>query len=334
MLLSSDGPSGGGAGALAAKWFTAYTDYLKRAAEQSASTIDLYQQVTDRVVRGELAPTATQEMLAAFVQTRGTAYSDQLVQLNMRLFSEMVRISTAYARELGQAVLPEAAVAPAPPPAFDAADPAGWFQQLSDYFRELSASIAAAYRAVLDRVAAGEVAPSQIEENATGHLQRRLPEYLGDLGRLYLDLLNGLTDLRVRSEQEFLSGVLERADEASAPRPFELTLSAPLGETATASLSIANTRDQLARIRCQVADVRRADGVGPAFVPDVTFAPEGPELAPGEEVSLVLTVRLDERRYDPDALYVGTLQITGHGEPRLEVPLQITATKPLTTPSP
>jgi hypothetical protein len=83
-----------------------------------------------------------------------------------------------------------------------------------------------------------------------------------------------------------------------------------------------------------VTDVRRADGVGPAFAPDVSFAPAALELAPGEEASVALTLRLDERNYAPNALYVGTLQITGSGDPRLEVPLRIMANEPVTTTAP
>jgi hypothetical protein len=83
-----------------------------------------------------------------------------------------------------------------------------------------------------------------------------------------------------------------------------------------------------------VGDVRRKDGVGPAFLPDVSFAPELAELAPAEETRLVLTVRLDRGRYDTGALYVGMLRITDRGEPLLEVPLRITATQPaISTPS-
>jgi len=318
-------PGGPGAGGLAGEWFTAYTDYLKRTADQSASTIELYQQVTDSIVRGELPPTATQDMLTAFVQARGTAYSDRLAQLNMRFFSEMVRLSTAYAHELGHAVLPEAAVPPMPPPPFDASDPAGWFQELSDYSQRLSANIAAAYQALVDRAAAGQVEPSRIQEAASAHLQRRLPEYLSELGRLYFELLNGLTDLRVTSEQEFLGGVLEQANGANGTQPFELVLTGPVGGTATASLTITNTREEVARIRCDATEVRRADGVGPSFAAKIATDPEDLELAPGEELTFVLTLQLVDGDYEPGVLYVGSLQITGHGEPRLEVPLRITA---------
>jgi hypothetical protein len=324
-------PAGDAGGALAGEWFTAYTEYLKRAADQSADMIDLYQKVTERIVSGELAPTATRDMLGAFVQTRGTAYTDQLSQLNMRFFSEMVRISTAYAHQLGYAALPAGTRYPGPPPPFDASDPAGWFQELSDYSQQLSASIGAAYQALLDRAAAGEASPGEMQEASANHLRRHVPEYLSELGSLYFDLLNGLTDLRVTSEQEFLRHVLERTNGAQR---FELVLAAPAGGTATASLSIANTRDERARIRCDVSEVRRADGVGPAFAPNVTMAPDGLELEPGEESSLVLALTLDEGSYDLDVVYVGTLQISGHGEPRLDVPLRIAATEPVTTTTP
>ena len=108
---------------------------------------------------------------------------------------------------------------------------------------------------------------------------------------------------------------------------FALKLTAPLGETASASMSLSNTQNDRAVIRCTPADVRRADGVGPAFVPKITLTPEALELGPGEEGSLRLSLRLDEAEYDADALYVGAVYITGHQESRIEVPLRITATK-------
>jgi hypothetical protein len=325
---SAGRPGGGASGNVAVEWFTAYAEYLKRVANQSSSTIDLYQQITDRIVRGELAPSAAQDLLSGFVRTRGAAYSDELAQLNARFFREMVRIGSAYAHELGQAVLPEAALPAAPPPEFDANDPAGWFQDLTAYSQRLGTSIAATYQALVDRAVAGEIAPGQIQEAATEHMQQRLPEYLAELGRLYFELLNGLTELRVRSEQEFLSGVLDGTDGGDA---FVLELTAALGERATGSLSIANTRDELAQIRCHVTDIRRADGVDAAFTPDVAFAPDVLELAPGDEATLEVSLRLDEDRFEPDVPYDATLQITGHGEPRLEVPLRITATRPVAT---
>jgi hypothetical protein len=244
----------------------------------------------------------------------------------MRFFGEMVRLSTAYLEGLGHAVMPDLPPPPAPP-RFEQSDPARWYRQLTDYSRDLGASAAESYRSVLDEVAAGRVRPGEVQEAASGYLQDRVPELLRQLGELYFELLTDLNDLRADSEQEFLTGMLDRAREGQGDQAFALTLTAPLGGRAQASVSIANTRDERARIQCVTTDVRRADGVGPAFVPRLVVTPEGLELAPGEEGRLVLSVELDPGTYDPNAVYVGTLFITGHEDPRLEVPLRIVATE-------
>jgi hypothetical protein len=299
---------------------------LKRSATQSARTLDLYQQVTDLVARQALAPSAMQPTLNAFLQTRGTAYGDRLTQLNMRFFGEMVRISTAYLRGLGHAVRPEMPLPP--PPVFDRSDPARWYRQVTDYSRELGTNATESYQSLLNEVAAGRASPRDVQQATSAYLQQRMPEFLRELGELYFELLTNLNDLRADSEQEFLSSVLDRAGNDQGDGAFALTLSAPVGGMAQASMSIANTRDERARIHCRATDVRRADGVGPAFVPRITITPEALELTPGEEGRLVLTLQLDPEHYDTGALYVGTVYITGHGEPRLQVPLRIIATEP------
>jgi hypothetical protein len=42
---------------------------------------------------------------------------------------------------------------------------------------------------------------------------------------------------------------------------------------------------------------------------------------------VTLSLRLDEDLYQPDALYVGELQLVRGREPRIDVPLRITATR-------
>jgi hypothetical protein len=84
-------------------------------------------------------------------------------------------------------------------------------------------------------------------------------------------------------------------------------------------------------IRGRVSDLRRADGVGPAFDPKVTFTPDGLDLGPGEEGSLRVSLELDPADFQADRLYVGSLYVTGHGEPDFEVPLRITPKTASTT---
>ena len=62
-------------------------------------------------------------------------------------------------------------------------------------------------------------------------------------------------------------------------------LSSPIGASASAIVSLENTRSERAVIRCMVTDVRRADGVGPAFVPDVVFDPDSLMLDPDRKAA-------------------------------------------------
>jgi hypothetical protein len=319
---------GGDSRAGTTDWSALYEQYLTRTAGQSARTLELYQKVMQSVSRHELAPNALQDMLAAFVQARGAAYTERLSELNTRFFSGLVQISTTYSLDLAELIAPGIAVPLAPPPRFDAADPARWFQQLTDYAGQVSANAVKSYQSFLNRVAAGDGAAGRIQQVSSDFMQRRAPEHLRHLSRLYFELLTGLNDLRAGYEEEFLAGVLAAARRPGEESSFVLNLVAPLGGTASASLSVANTKQEPAVVRCTVTEVRRADGVGPSFKPGIMVLPAEVELDPGKETSLVLSLRLDEAFYDADVLYVGAVEVTGHDKAGLEVPLRITATAP------
>jgi hypothetical protein len=305
-----------------------YAQYLMRTASQSAKTSELYQKVMDGVARGALAPTVFQDILPGFVQARGADYAAKLADISTRFFSRMVEIDALYARDLMEQVLPGLSSAPVAPPQFDAADPIKWFQELSDYAGRLSTSALAAYQSLLEQVAAGQLAPNRLQEASSAYVEQRLPEHLRRLSGLYFDLLNGLNDLRGGYEEALLSAALASAREPNQDVPAALNLSGPLGGTTSASLLMTNTQEMPASIRCSVTDIRRADGVGPAFAPKITVAPEVLELRPGEEARVVLSLRLDEGNYEPDRLYIGAVHVARRGEPRVEVPLRITANAP------
>nr|UXE45872.1 hypothetical protein Hi04_10k_c5380_00024 [uncultured bacterium] len=272
---------------------------------------------------GELSAKAMQDMLAAFYQARGSVYSERLAAVTMRFFSRLVETAAAYSKEMTEAVMPGVPAAP-PLPKLDSSNATAWFRDLTDYSHSLSAHIATSYKAFLDRVAAGQIATDSLKNVASEYLERRFPEYLEQLGQLYFDLLSDLNDLRAAGEQEFLSGTLANAKREKAPVAVALNLAGPAGSVASATLSITNTRMQPATIRYRFTDVRRADAIGPSFAPKFTVAPADLELGPGEEASLAIMLALDEAEYTPNALYLGELHLTGHGEPRLEVPLRIT----------
>lgn len=311
-----------------AEWSAWYEDYLTRAAGQSTRSLELYQDVMAAVSRGELPATVVQDMLSGFVQARGPAYSTDMTELSMRFFSGLVQLGTTYSTELMEAVVPGTVVADQrQPPPLNAADWGTWFQQLTDYATQQGAATVEAYQSLLDRVAAGDLPPTHVQQLSSQYMERRLPEHLRRLMAMCFELMNGLNDVRTRYGEEYLEGVLGSGRPADEPALFALELMAPVGGTTSASLSLTNTRTDPSVIRCEVTDVRRSDGVGPAFAPQVTIAPEHIELGPGEEASLTMSLLLDAR-YDPGPLYVGELRVTGHGAERLEVPLRIRATAP------
>jgi hypothetical protein len=321
--------NGPGAGTGPGEWPALYAQYLLRAASQSTRASQLYQEVFDGLARGELPPTVFREVLPDFTQTRGPLYTTRLAETTSRFFASLIELNAAASHDLLTLLLPEEdATDPEPPPAFDPANPIVWYQQLTAHAASLNRGALARYQTLLERVAAGDLPPARVQEVASEYLERRLPDQINGLGALFFDLLNGLNDLRVEYEEDYLTGVLGRAVRPGQQAPPALDVVAPLGGTASTSLQLTNTRAVPALVHCEVTDVRRADGVGPAFDPPVSITPGVLEIPPEGNGVLSLTWELREAEYEPDALYVGAVRIDREGEPRLEIPLRIRATAP------
>jgi hypothetical protein len=310
----------------------AYLEYLTRFTAQSARVLNLYQQILESVSHGHLAPTVFQDQYLRFTQAHWPEYATKLAQLNGRFLSELIQIGTLYRPEQMDFASVSSDEPDLRPPQFNAADAATWFQQLADYAGQLNARALKAYRAQLDRVAAGETTPSEVQETTSKYLSNRLPDYLQHVGQLYLDLVSGLNDLRAEYEEKYFLGMLATAGRQDESQLLVLNLSAALGESTSASLEVENSTEKQTTIQCSITDVRRTDGVGPAFAPRITITPETFDLTPGESGTLRISVQLDESDYDVGALYSGTLFITGQAELPVEVLLRITATPPLPQP--
>src|SRR5262245_2324141 len=192
----------------AAEWATWFTQFLTQATGQSAKTLELYQQVLAAISRGELAPTALQDLLPGFLQVRGATYANTLTELTTKFYAGLVEIGAAHSRELAELVVPGGHVPDVPPPVFESADPMQWFQRLVEYAGQLNARAMKAYQAHLNRVAAGETTPDQLQRAMSEYLERRLPDHLRQSGQLYFQLLTDLNEMRARYEEEYLNGVL------------------------------------------------------------------------------------------------------------------------------
>ncbi|HZM97343.1 MAG TPA: hypothetical protein VFB92_28180 [Vicinamibacterales bacterium] len=289
-----------------AEWSASYAQYYLRAAQQSARTQGLYYLVLQRVSRGELSPTTMRDALSAFSEQRGRSYGDRLNELSARFLAGLVQIATG---------------ATQPPPAYDALDPYSWFRRLTEYAAEQHRHSLQWYQRGLDSLTAGtEQSPTTIVDE----YNRRTSEQVRALGRLYFDVLGGLTDISTTAEEEYLRSVLAGVA-ADEPPSSVVQLAAPPGASATAEIALENTRADPAAIRCMVSDVRRADGVGPAFAPKIVVDPDALMLDPNQERSVRLSLMLDPTVYEPGADYVGAVYVLRHGEPQLDLPMRIRA---------
>ena len=145
--------------------------------------------------------------------------------------------------------------------------------------------------------------------------------------RLYADLLGGFNDLRAGQIEDCLRTLLASASATAIDPSRALALIAPVGDTASSSLIVENSGIERVVIRCAPTDVRRADGVGPAFSPTIALDADDEILEPGQEGHVRASLWLDAAVYEPDVLYVGALHVMRDGRSGLEVPLRITATR-------
>ena len=306
-------------------WAASYSQYLSRSAAISARTLSLYQEVLERVARGTLPPTVFQDRFPIFAAAHGAEFTSRLAAVGARFLSDFVRLCTRLAQQpSGLDLAAEPAIAP---PQFDASNPARWYEQLAEYAGALNARAMTAYRVQLDRVAAGDTTPSEVQQRTAQQMARQLPDFMQLMSALYWDMLNGLNEVRSAYEETYFRGVLAAARPEDGDAAVRLTLAGPVGSTVTASFSVTNTTAERARIGHHLADMWRVDGGGPSLVPEVTFVPDLLELGPGEEGTLTLALRLDPERYDADALYAGTLKLHGASDMPLEIELRVLATR-------
>jgi len=303
-------------------WSTSYSQYLARSAALSARTLNLYQLALERIAQGRLPPTVFQDHFPPFAAAHAAEFSKRLSEVASRFLSELVRSGTSFGQQQNSAA-PEAEIVP---PRFDPSNPARWYEELASYAGQLNARALKAYRAQLDRVAAGEITPSEVQQEATERMSQHLPGSLQLMTHAYFGFLNGLNDVRSAYEETYFRGLLAAANDNENDPPVALTLTAPSGTTAVASLSVTNTTGQRAQILHTVLDARRVDGAGPSLIPDIAFVPKTLELGPDEEATLSLSLKLDPASYDADAPYAGKLHLTGGSEVPLEVALRILAT--------
>ena len=174
-------------------------------------------------------------------------------------------------------------------------------------------------------VASGSKSARDVRRTSTQQLNTALASTLTCGAHAWFQLLGTLDEERGRFAEACLIDVLRRAN----PIGFHgdvVELSGPMNTQLTTTVILDNTLTDRTVIHCAVSDVRRADGIGPAFIPALVFAPEDIIVEGANDAQLSVSLWLDSDIYQTQSAYVGSLLLSRDDAPRLDIPLRITPT--------
>ncbi len=298
-----------------------YQEHVERKVASFRETRDSYDRLLRRIAAGELDPRAFDRGLNSFLQISGPEYAGRVARLSMQFLAGILSAGGRDAAELFDAVAPGAMEDTAELPKLDPTDAATWLPQLISYADEARLAQTHALRTVLDRVANGELHPDSVEQTLVERGQQQVPASVTRLADLFFELLIGLDEANSEFGVEYLRSVERRA-----VRPDCIDLRGRLGESARVRLVVANDERVSEVMRCAVTDVRREDGIGPAFDADVEITPDRFELAPNSQVQVALSLLLTEV-FTREVVYVGEFHVRTDTATVLEIPVRIRATE-------
>lgn len=261
---------------------------LLRTSVASAHALHLNDQLIACVARQQVSPESFQRSLARFTLARGAALATE----TSRAAEDFIAGLAASAfLPLGDDETPNRAV--------------------ESYFERLAA------------VARGEATPNDLRRSTSSRLNAAVADELSRAANTWFDFLGTLDEQRGRFAEEYLMTVLRSVD----PLGFHgdvVEIAGPVNTTVETVVTFDADAIERAVVRCAVSDVRRADGVGPAFTPQLVLTPDEIVLERAHDAALSLSLWLDDAIYDRGSPYVGALHVTRDDAPRLEIPLRIT----------
>jgi hypothetical protein len=313
-------------------WSSRSAESFLLAAQHGARLGQLHDQVMGCVARGQLAPDVLKGLLEERFAAQGAAWAARGAALWARFFEDLVAAATGLAaarddndkdndNDHGDRPPPDVSRAAAP----DTPDLAALFRRLEERGARRDTDAALAWAARLERVAAGDDAAADAKREVSRSRERRAAARQQRLARLYLELVDGWGDLAGGAAAGYLGDALALAVPRALAARERLELRGRVGASASTLLTIENAGAAAALFDCAVGDVRRADGVGPAFAAAFALRPPAMLLAPGQAASVELRVQLDGALFEPGPSYVGAVIVARDGAAR-EVPLQIVAT--------
>jgi hypothetical protein len=310
----------------AAEWAVRYSRYVQESAARAARTAELNTRLVKRIASGDLAPATLERQYAAFLAANGRSYGDDIAETGLRFLTGLVQAGTTYSRELVERIAPgELDTERREPPPLEPGEWSTAFQRLTDFAMAENTAVAALLRALMEKVASGAISPDGMHSASAEFHGEQVPQTVDELVRLFFDLMTRLDEAHADFGHRYLESVLELAGEAE-PGEVGLELTGASGETVSARLAVSNNEPEPATLRAVMTDVRRTDGVGPAFDPDLTIRPARFTLAAGAEEVVTVTVRLAAETFEPGGPeYAGLLHVLSPGRTVLAVPVRIRA---------
>lgn len=181
------------------------------------------------------------------------------------------------------------------------------------------------YFAELAALANGEKTASEARRESTRSLNKSIARDLSHTASAWFAFLGALDEQRGRAAEAYLVDVLRRVN----PIGFDgdvVELSGPINTRIETVITFDNALAERTLLRCDVVDVRRADGVGPAFIPALVLSPKEIIVDGDNAAELSLSLWLDADVYATQSPYVGSLHVSRDDAPRLDLPLRITPT--------
>ena len=188
---------------------------------------------------------------------------------------------------------------------------------------DLHAALPAGFTALLTSLAAPGVTNGARRRALTRHSVATINQSMGMAATAWFELLETMAGTGMRA----LNPALLAALRATQPRGYDrevIELEGALATHATTRLEIENSLARAASLRCTCREVRRADGIGPAFTPSLTMTPEQQVLDAHTLGEVAISLWLDGAQFDEPAQYVGALCVESDGGTTLDIPLRIT----------
>ena len=304
-----------------ADWSRQFQEMAAEAGRMYTQVLGRYDELLRRVSSGELQPEEIQKQFREYLQEQAATSTRELVELSVGLLAGLLYVEAKYREALLEGLLPSDGPLP-PPPSPSSIDLTNWFQTLAKYATDQSVRGMAQHQQFVERVAAGEITPAQMQEQGRRYLESHAPQFLGEVMDLGLTFVSRLQQSSTNLAQGLYDHVLgPEADASSAPEPpFIMDLRGPSGSVVTAEIVVENTRTEAADVVCRVSEFT-ARGGGRSFASGAEVVPGRFTVAPREARDVTISLPLDRESFTPGGDYFAILRISGAGEHEMVVQL-------------